>query len=66
MKKIIKSQPVVFTPQSTGVSEILEELITSLKTLDNLKLEEPQYQPTPEEEVEIESWLEQDKEEKVR
>ncbi len=66
MKTKIKPQPVVFTPQSTGVAEILEELVTSLKTLDNLKLEQPQYQPTPEEEVEIESWLEQDKEEKVR
>lgn len=36
-----KSQPVVFTPQSTGVSEILEELVQSLQTVDNLTLEEP-------------------------
>lgn len=37
-----KPQPVVFTPQSTGVSEILEELVKSLQTTDNLTLKEPQ------------------------
>lgn len=41
MSKKQKPQPVVFTPQSTGVSEILEELVQSLQTVDNLKLEKP-------------------------
>jgi hypothetical protein len=41
MKKQIKPQPVVFTPQSTGVAEILEDLVQSLSDTNNLKLEEP-------------------------
>jgi hypothetical protein len=41
MKKQIKTTPVVFTPQSTGVSEILDDLVNSLANLDNLKLKQP-------------------------
>jgi len=41
MSKKIKKQPVVFTPESTGVSQILDELVQSLNTTDNLKLEQP-------------------------
>jgi hypothetical protein len=41
MQKQIKQSPVVFTPQSTGVSEILDELVNSLTNLDNLKLKQP-------------------------
>lgn len=41
MTKKIKPQRVVFTPESTGVSKILDELIESLETTDNLKLKEP-------------------------
>ena len=41
MQKQIKPTPVVFTPASTGVSEILDELVNSLANLDNLKLKGP-------------------------
>ena len=41
MSKKIKKQPVVFTPESTGVSQILDELVQSLNTTDNLKLQAP-------------------------
>ena len=41
MQKQIKQSTVVFTPQSTGVSEILDELVNSLTNLDNLKLKQP-------------------------
>ena len=41
MQKPIKTTPVVFTPASTGVSEILEDLVNSLANLDNLKLKQP-------------------------
>jgi hypothetical protein len=41
MKKQPKPQPVVFTPQSTGVAEILEQLVQSLPNANNLKLREP-------------------------
>jgi hypothetical protein len=36
-----KPEPIVFTPETTGVSQILDELIESLQTTDNLQLKEP-------------------------
>ena len=36
-----KPQPVVLTTANTGVAEILDELINSLNTEDNLKLSAP-------------------------
>lgn len=41
MEKKSKPNPVVFTSQSTGVAEILDELVNSLNTTNNLKLEKP-------------------------
>lgn len=40
MKKS-KPTPVVFTTTNTGVSEILDDLVNSLSTTDNLKLNPP-------------------------
>jgi hypothetical protein len=36
-----KQTPVVFTTTNTGVAEILDELVNSLNTKDNLKLSPP-------------------------
>ena len=55
----------IFTPDD-GENQAFESFIESLLTTDNLKLKEPQYKPTPEEEIEIEAWLEQDKKPKVK
>lgn len=36
-----KQNPVIFTTTNTGVSEILDELVNSLSTSNNLKLNPP-------------------------
>jgi hypothetical protein len=41
MTKKINPEPIVFTPETTGVSQILDELIEALQTTDNLQLEAP-------------------------
>lgn len=41
MEKKRKPKSVVFTTANTGVSEILDELVNSLSTSDNLKLKAP-------------------------
>jgi hypothetical protein len=62
--KPIEMPKQTFTTVNTEVDAILEELVGWILTKSdgNLELEkEPPYKPTPEEEVEILQWLEQDK-----
>lgn len=41
MQKQPKPKPVVLTTTNTGVSEILDDLVNSLSTSNNLKLNPP-------------------------
>jgi len=41
MQKQPKPKPVVFTTTNTGVSEIFEDLLKSIKNANNLKLKTP-------------------------
>ena len=41
MSKQLKPKPVVLTTANTGVSEILEDLVNSIKNANNLNLSAP-------------------------